>query len=800
MTIQSMRPLHGGLSPGQRTSVSEFPTTPSTCHGTPGCASDVLETPQLEHGGPPGMRHGDPFIVLTPVIDKHWQTIGRHMSPAVNSRMEQVKSIKELLSEWDDEELVVLFPKQSKPNDLSSIAESSDGLTERKTISASDFEVIRPLRSPRVGCVGELVLGRKKDTSGLYAIKMFRKTSSHKKDIDTAQKEQAILKLLTERETPFAIRLHWSFQDAKALYLVTDLPLGGDLRMCIARGGSFYPEHARFYAAEIVEALSALHAAYIILRDLRPENVLFGKDGHVLLSEFEYAYIGEGPSCAVIPRNGEDVRSVRMYQAPELTLGWAHDCAVDWWSFGLVLCFMLTGRHPFVDEESSSTHPLLLDSHILHGKFCADQFNVADPPSFDLVAKCLERNPALRLKERNVKEHAYFADINWGQIKSKELPAPLVPEMNEHSARILREKAHGESTVTDRNGFSPSPLSCDVPDTVDGFSFTWIQKGTDGLDVQATSLPCTADQGPRLGCLGKKALSPASQDTLNSTLEEAEIEVSIPAEFGGIQRDLPSPKTKYQSGTLRKYSSLNFDSDTLPSAPSLDQDDLPGGGLSPFQKLRKSQSNFFSPITREPPGSPRARNKLRKKARPDSTPIPLFAQPALLDLPQGIEQIGNGIGYTRRAESCHPRFSISTLTPRTCHALFSGRHSGVNHKQGRKKSSSGSGERFEHPNAGVSIMGGSNESEDQMDAVMREMYGSRWNLGLSSTELSHAAAADPRVYASLARTSVGLGLGEGALELTRGMRLPVPPAELSTLSPDSTLRLVSPSTHGLEYC
>jgi len=97
-------------------------------------------------------------------------------------------------------------------------------------------------------------------------------------------------------------------------------------------------------------------------------------------------------------------------------------------------------------------------------------------------------------------------------------------------------------------------------------------------------------------------------------------------------------------------------------------------------------------------------------------------------------------------------------------------------------------------------MNGANDSEDQMDAVMREMYGSRWNLGLSASELSHAGGADPRVYEALTRASVGLGLGEGALEMTRGGRLPVPPADFSTLSPDSTLRLVSPSTHGLEYC
>ncbi|PCH33080.1 kinase-like protein, partial [Wolfiporia cocos MD-104 SS10] len=87
-----------------------------------------------------------------------------------------------------------------------------------------------------------------------------------------------------------------------------------------------------------LEGLEALHAENIVHRDLKPESVLIGHDGHVVLSDFEHAQLPENSSSistAQLPVIGH------AFQAPELLLGWAHGPAVDWWSFGLILCYML---------------------------------------------------------------------------------------------------------------------------------------------------------------------------------------------------------------------------------------------------------------------------------------------------------------------------------------------------------------------------------------------------------------------------------------------------------------------------
>lgn len=81
-------------------------------------------------------------------------------------------------------------------------------------------------------------------------------------------------------------------------------------------------------------------------RDMNPENVLVGKDGHVILSEFGCAKLDQGPAISqadsglIVP----PLQEVGPYQAPEVMLRWVHDHAADWWCFGMILCFMLTAK------------------------------------------------------------------------------------------------------------------------------------------------------------------------------------------------------------------------------------------------------------------------------------------------------------------------------------------------------------------------------------------------------------------------------------------------------------------------
>ena len=88
---------------------------------------------------------------------------------------------------------------------------------------------------------------------------------------------------------PYIVALRYSFQTPTKLYLVLDFLNGGHLFFNLYREGVFAEDVARLYAAEIVLALSYLHAAGIVHRDLKPENVLLDADGHVRLTDFGLA-------------------------------------------------------------------------------------------------------------------------------------------------------------------------------------------------------------------------------------------------------------------------------------------------------------------------------------------------------------------------------------------------------------------------------------------------------------------------------------------------------------------------------
>ncbi|MGJ5753877.1 serine/threonine protein kinase [Streptomyces puniciscabiei] len=126
-------------------------------------------------------------------------------------------------------------------------------------------------------------------------------------------------------------------------WIVMELVEGNSLADAVKERGRVEPTEAARIGLWVLRALRAAHSAGVLHRDVKPGNVLLGRDGRVLLTDFGIAQI-EGDST--ITRTGEVVGSVD-YLAPERVRGHDPGPASDLWALGATLYTAVEGRSPF---------------------------------------------------------------------------------------------------------------------------------------------------------------------------------------------------------------------------------------------------------------------------------------------------------------------------------------------------------------------------------------------------------------------------------------------------------------------
>jgi Tol biopolymer transport system component len=181
-----------------------------------------------------------------------------------------------------------------------------------------------------------------------------------------------------------------------------ELVEGEGLDELIARG-PVPVDDAIAIAVQIAEALEAAHEAGIVHRDLKPANVKIRPDGTVKVLDFGLAKAWEedtGTDLSLSPTLTRHATAAGVilgtaaYMAPEQARGKPVDRRADIWSFGVVLWEMLTGRQLF--DGDTVTDVL---AAVLTREPDLDALPDGTPPTVHLlIARCLERDPRLRLQ------------------------------------------------------------------------------------------------------------------------------------------------------------------------------------------------------------------------------------------------------------------------------------------------------------------------------------------------------------------------------------------------------------------
>ncbi|EAQ89863.1 hypothetical protein CHGG_06482 [Chaetomium globosum CBS 148.51] len=154
----------------------------------------------------------------------------------------------------------------------------------RVRLRHADFQILTQVGQ---GGYGQVFLAQKKDTKEVCALKVMSKKLLFK--LDEVRHVLTERDILTTAKSDWLVRLLYSFQDDKNIYLAMEYVPGGDFRTLLNNTGVLSNRHARFYIAEMFCAVDALHQLGYIHRDLKPENFLVDSTGHVKLTDFGLA-------------------------------------------------------------------------------------------------------------------------------------------------------------------------------------------------------------------------------------------------------------------------------------------------------------------------------------------------------------------------------------------------------------------------------------------------------------------------------------------------------------------------------
>lgn len=319
------------------------------------------------------------------------------------------------------------------------------------------------------GSYSSVYLATDRQTLKEYAIKVLEKKHIIKeKKIKYVNIEKNTLNRLTEH--PGVVRLYYTFQDEACLYYVIDYCSGGELLGALKRTGTFDIECARFYAAQILDAIEYMHSRGVIHRDVKPENVLLDDHMHIKITDFGTAKMLPDPRVAKaedgkdrgIPTssqssNGDDGRAPSFvgtaeYVSPELLTNKNSCKASDLWAFGCIIYQLLTGRPPFKGGSEYLTFQKIVGLDY--------EFPVGFPPAArDLVERLLVLDPARRLTIEHIKNHEFFDGVPFGKAlwrtKAPRLQ-PYVPPAQEPQIIQLNGRSSAPNPTAAARGHQTS--------------------------------------------------------------------------------------------------------------------------------------------------------------------------------------------------------------------------------------------------------------------------------------------------------------------------------------------------------
>ncbi|XP_067933082.1 citron Rho-interacting kinase-like [Watersipora subatra] len=281
------------------------------------------------------------------------QIDGKCSSEANVDNISRDALLDSLLALYDECERKLSKQRKSPPKNVATfVRKLAQSISDIKSlrVNPDDFEIVKLIGE---GHFGQVKVVKEKHSSEIYALKVIRKRDvlSHQEAAYFEEERD----IMSKSNNPWLTQLHYAFQDTENLYLAMDFHPGGDLAILMSRYETLSEDMTSFYVAEMTLAINAVHSLGYIHRDIKPDNFLIDRVGHLKLTDFGSAakMNKKGKVSGKMPVGTPD------YIAPELLTSMTsssdqpYNRLVDWWSLGVITHEMACGFLPFSDENSS---------------------------------------------------------------------------------------------------------------------------------------------------------------------------------------------------------------------------------------------------------------------------------------------------------------------------------------------------------------------------------------------------------------------------------------------------------------